>query len=131
MVAVVVDGGTIAALSAIFIVGFGFGQRWGASQWGPMSGCVRCVVRGGRWSARSLRVKRVGREAGQLGVQHLHPPAVDLRDDADGLCMELTHECAVFGVEDVVFAHDSARYCSFGPAGEPVRTSTLHEMFRR
>jgi len=67
--------GVIALLAVIFAVGFGFGERWGAPQWGPFSEwlagglTLNAVVVALRESLRGQRSRLVDHE---LSRRRLH-----------------------------------------------------------
>lgn len=63
-----IAGGVAAALALIFLLGVGFGQQWGADQWGPLAAWVAgaatfgAVVVALREAARSQRARAVDHE---------------------------------------------------------------------
>jgi hypothetical protein len=60
--------GVVAALALIFVLGVGYGQQWGASEWGPLSAWIAgaatfgAVVLALREAARSQRAREIDHE---------------------------------------------------------------------
>lgn len=68
-----IAGGVAAALALIFLLGVGYGQRWGAEQWGPLAAWVAGAATFGavfvalREAARSQRAREIDHEIGNGG----------------------------------------------------------------
>ena len=59
--------GTVAALALIFILGVGFGQQWGAPQWGPLSAWIAGV---GTFGAVFLALREAARGQREREIDH-------------------------------------------------------------
>jgi hypothetical protein len=99
--------GLLAGLAVIFWVGFGFGQRWGAPQWGPFSEWFACAV---TLSAAVVAYRAIQRQIKSASDDVANQIKAASKDAADQIAAQrrnqLRSERVVVATEALVLVHD-------------------------